>query len=74
MRHIIYTGFVGSEILKTFFLLVCYMDTINKFDRHNKLYVFIYLPSIIAYSINGRHPMSEYLHIREYSDIFTIVS
>ena len=59
---------------KTFFLLVYYIDKSKKSDRQDKLSVFTYLLSIILYIINSRHTTSEYLHIRDYSDIHMIVS
>ena len=45
------------------------MNKFKKRDIQDKLPVSTYLLSIISYSINARHPMSEYFPIREYSYI-----
>ena len=47
---------------------------VYKSDIKGKLPVFTYVTKIALYIINARHPTSEYFHIREYYDIFTIVS
>ena len=62
------------KLFKTLFLLVCYTDNSNKSYIHDKLTICTYLLSIILHSNNVRYRTSEYLPIREYSDICMIVS
>ena len=62
------------ETLKTVFYLSVRWVRLLKSDRKGKLYIFPYLSKRVSYSINVRNLMSEYFHVKEYSDIHMIVS
>ena len=55
-------------------LFLFYIDKVKKSYIYDKLPVFKYLPSIISYNINVRHPKSESFLIREYYEICMTVS
>ena len=70
----IFQSLIIIKTLTKFLLFVWLVDKSIKSDRKGKLSVFSYILTIVSYSINTNHPTSECFHIKEFSEIRTIMS